>query len=219
MQVEMFDDDARLRDGAIAILQHRELTAGPQRLERRRFARIHQIDDVLLERRVVFIKRDQRLMAERRQRMEVKGERHALALGFGETRDRYASTIILKPPKIMRLGSNGGVPLHHLGDARVFHHLRHHLVAMRARLVDDPGEHDRLALLELHAARERGALAVRNVVGDAFIELQRAMLEPDLRGLLRHAAVCGELLLLHRKDKSIDVVHCDLPAQALAFAR
>src|SRR5215204_5437590 len=111
MQVEVLNDDTRFRDGAGAILQHRELTAGPQRLERRRVRRVHQIDDVLLKRRVVLIKRDQRLVAERRKRMEMKGESHAFALGLGERRDRYAWTISLKPPKIIRLGSNGRVPL------------------------------------------------------------------------------------------------------------
>src|SRR5215211_4409706 len=107
MQVEVLDNDTRFRDGAISVLQHRELAAGPQRLERRRLRRVHQIDDILLKRRIVLIKRDQRLMAERRQRMEMKGESHAFALGLGERRDRYAWTISLKPPKIMRLGSNG----------------------------------------------------------------------------------------------------------------
>src|SRR6476620_5637345 len=108
LQVEMLDDDARLRDRAVAVLQHRKLAARPKFLERRGVGRIHQVDDAPLERSVIFIKRDQRLVTERRQRMEVEGERHGITRsrmrrnGFG-----YASTIILKPPKIMRLASNG----------------------------------------------------------------------------------------------------------------
>src|SRR4051812_5192005 len=45
--------------------------------------------------------------------------------------------------------------VHHLGEARVLHHVRHAFVARRARLVDDVGEDHGLVLLELHALRKR----------------------------------------------------------------
>src|SRR6266404_9426796 len=78
-------------------------------------------------------------------------------------------------------------------------------VALRARLVGDPGKYHRLARLELDAAREGGELADLDVVCHPFAVIQRAMLAPDLAGLLRHAAVGGKVLLRHRDDKSIDV--------------
>src|SRR6266403_2132349 len=60
---------------------------------------------------------------------------------------------------------------------------------------------------ELDAAREGGELADLDVVCHPFAVIQRAMLAPDLAGLLRHAAVGGKVLLRHRDDKSIDVRH------------
>src|SRR5205807_1461273 len=83
LQIEMLDDDARLWNRAVAVLQHGKLAAGPKFLEHRGVGRIHQIDDAALERRVIFIERDQRFMTERRKRMEVEGKGHTLALGFG----------------------------------------------------------------------------------------------------------------------------------------
>src|SRR5262249_28140402 len=98
-------------------------------------------------------------------------------------------------------------------------HFLHYFVAMRARLVDDPGEDDRLVALKLDAARKRSPLAVGHVVADALVELERAVLQPDLGRELRHAAVLGELLLRNRNDKTIDVIHDKLPAYAFAVAR
>src|SRR6266446_9896168 len=97
--------------------------------------------------------------------------------------------------------------VHHAGQPLVGHHPGVDAVALRARLVGDPGEHHRLARLELDAARERGALADLDVVGHPFAVIQRAMLAPDLAGLPGHAAVGGKIFLRHRDNKSIHVSH------------
>src|SRR6266478_7111951 len=97
--------------------------------------------------------------------------------------------------------------VHHAGQPLVGHHPGVDAVALRARLVGDPGKYHRLARLELDAAREGGELADLDVVCHPFAVIQRAMLAPDLAGLLRHAAVGGKVLLRHRDDKSIDVRH------------
>src|SRR6266478_10085121 len=97
--------------------------------------------------------------------------------------------------------------VHHAGQPLVGHHLGVDAVALRAGFVGDPGEHHRLARLELDAARERGALSDLDVLGHPFAVIQRAMLAPDLAGLPGHAAVSRKVLLRHRHDKSIDVSH------------
>src|SRR6516165_9770786 len=56
-------------------------------------------------------------------------------------------------------------------------------------------------------ARERGQLADLNIVGDAFAELERAVLAPDLASLLRQPAIGLNLLLGHRNDKAVDIDH------------
>jgi hypothetical protein len=89
--------------------------------------------------------------------------------------------------------------------ALVGHHLRVHLVTVRARLVGDEGEHDGLVALGLHAQRERRDLALRHVVGDALAVVQRAVLHPDLAGLAGDPAVVGDLVLRYRQYESIDV--------------
>src|SRR5262249_8480194 len=66
---------------------------------------------------------------------------------------------------------------------------------MRAGLVGDPGEHHRLARLELHTARERGQLADLDIVCAALAELERAVVSPDLASLLRQPAIGLNLLL------------------------
>src|SRR5439155_4089259 len=109
----------------------------------------------------------------------------------------------------------------------VGHHLGVDAVALRTRLVGDPGEHHGLAGLELDAARERGALADLDVLGHPFAVIQRAMLAPDLAGLPGHAAVSRKVLLRHRDDKSIDIRHarpslavfrhCEEPTRWLAM--
>src|SRR5215510_10819735 len=100
--------------------------------------------------------------------------------------------------------------LHHIGQSLILHDLGHDAVALRPRLVDDIGEHHRLAALELDAARERRPLAHLDVVGDAFAHFERTVLAPDFCRLLRQAAVSVELLGRHRNDKSIDVGHWGL---------
>src|SRR5262249_30367818 len=97
--------------------------------------------------------------------------------------------------------------IHHLGKTLVLHHLRVDAVASGARLVDDIGEHYGLTGLLLDATREGCSLSPFDVVGDAFAELQRAVLAPDLARLARHPPVGCKLLLWNRHDKSIDVAH------------
>src|SRR5262249_42284703 len=101
--------------------------------------------------------------------------------------------------------------IHHLGKTLVLHHLRVDAVASGARLVDDIGEHYGLTGLLLDATREGCSLSPLDVVGDAFAELQRAVLAPDLARLGRHAPVGCKLLLRNRHDKSIDVAHGNAP--------
>src|SRR5262249_11022736 len=101
--------------------------------------------------------------------------------------------------------------IHHLGKTLVLHHLRVDAVASGARLVDDIGEHYGLTGLLLDATREGCSLSPLDVVGDAFAELQRAVLAPDLARLGRHAPVGCKLLLRNRHDKSIDVTHENAP--------
>src|SRR5712671_1530317 len=97
--------------------------------------------------------------------------------------------------------------VHHAGQPLVGHHPGVDAVALRARLVGDPGEHHRLARLELDAARERGELSDLDVLGYPFAIIQCAMLAPDLASLLRHAAISLKILLRHSNDKSVDVRH------------
>jgi len=73
----------------------------------------------------------------------------------------------------------------------VLHDLGVDAIARRARFEHDPGKDHRLAGLKLHAAREGGELADLHVIGDAFLEFERAVLPPDLAGLLCHAAIGG----------------------------
>src|SRR6266404_6874688 len=97
--------------------------------------------------------------------------------------------------------------VHHAGQPLVGHHPGVDAIALPARLVGDPGKHHGFARLELDAARERGALADLDVVGNPFPVFQRAVLTPDLAGLLRHAAIGGKVFPWDRDDKSIDIRH------------
>lgn len=63
-------------DDAIAILQHRDLAERRQSHQRVALRRIAEVDAARLERRVVLVQRDQHLVAERGERMEVEHERH-----------------------------------------------------------------------------------------------------------------------------------------------
>ena len=80
--IEIFDDDAGLRDGAIrgVVAQYRKLADRPQLQQRGAFGLVGEIDRNRRERRLVFVESDQRLPAERRQGMEVKLERHDAVL-------------------------------------------------------------------------------------------------------------------------------------------
>jgi hypothetical protein len=62
------------------------------------------------------------------------------------------------------------------------------------------------APVHLHGALERGALAPRDVVGEAFDVFERAVVFPHLGSAKRHAAVGGELALRDRNDEAIDVM-------------
>src|SRR5207248_7383007 len=77
--VEIFDDDAGFRNGLTPciVAQHRKLADRPQFEQRGAFGRVAEIDRVRRERYVVLVKRDQRLPAERRQRMVMQRECHA----------------------------------------------------------------------------------------------------------------------------------------------
>lgn len=76
--VEILDDDGRLRGDAIAprVPQRRKLADGPERPPLCGLRRIGQVDDVPMERRVVFAKRPLQLVAERREQMAIERERH-----------------------------------------------------------------------------------------------------------------------------------------------
>ena len=82
MLVEIFDDDARLRHRLAArwILQHRKFSDRPQRAKRRALALVLQVDQLRRERRIVLVKRDQHLVAERGKWMEVQRRRHVILL-------------------------------------------------------------------------------------------------------------------------------------------
>ncbi|MGY4156134.1 hypothetical protein ACVINW_001976 [Bradyrhizobium sp. USDA 4461] len=99
------------------------------------------------------------------------------------------------------------VALAHRFQAGIGHHLGVDPVALGARLVGDPGEHDGFAGLQLHALRKRGQLARLDVVGDPLAIIQRAMFAPDLAGHLRELGIGLEFLLRHGDDETIDVRH------------
>jgi hypothetical protein len=80
------------------------------------------------------------------------------------------------------------------------------LIAVAARLVDDPGEPDLLAFLELDRLRERRRLAGLDVVRAALHHRQCTVLAPDLGRLARHACVVGRPVLGHGKHESIDIL-------------
>jgi hypothetical protein len=73
---QILDDDAGLGDGAVFrfVAQHRDLPDRPDLAVLRRLA--EQVDGALLERHAALVERDQHLVAERRQRMEIQLQRH-----------------------------------------------------------------------------------------------------------------------------------------------
>jgi hypothetical protein len=79
MLLEILDDDARLGHGAVRglVVQHRDLPHRPELAEFRLRLGVPEIDEDALERGLVLVEGDQRLLAERRERMEMERERHA----------------------------------------------------------------------------------------------------------------------------------------------
>ena len=73
--------DSGIVRSAPFVAQHRELADRPHGQERRPRRLVAKIDDAALERRVVLVEGDERLLAERGQRMEVEPERHAGCYG------------------------------------------------------------------------------------------------------------------------------------------
>ena len=86
-------------------------------------------------------------------------------------------TRTLKPPKTIRLTSKG-ISFGHAHRLHFLHHLRIDAVAVRPRLEDDVGEDHGLAGLQLHHARERGSPLRVEVVADALLVVERAVLQP-----------------------------------------
>jgi len=83
--VEILDDDARFRNRTSSglVTQHRKLADRPKLQKHRALVRIAEIDELRRERNVVLIQRDQRLPAERRQRMIVERKGHcSLRIGL-----------------------------------------------------------------------------------------------------------------------------------------
>src|SRR5712692_8727262 len=97
--------------------------------------------------------------------------------------------------------------VHHLCQALVLHDLGGDPVAIRARLVNDVGEHHRLAGFQLDALRERRALARLDVIGHALDIFQRAVVPPDLARRPRHAPVGRQFPLRDGYHDSIYVSH------------
>src|SRR5258708_21902254 len=98
-----------------------------------------------------------------------------------------------------------GFRVHHVGQARILHHLGVDAVPLRARLVHDIGEHHGLAGLLLDAARKRSALAPLHVVRDALPVFEGAVLLPNLARSSRQPAVGLQLPLRNRHYETIDV--------------
>jgi hypothetical protein len=81
---QVLDDDRRLGDGSIRrfVAKHGKLSDGPELLERRALRLVREIDEMRLERGVVFVEGNQDLLTKRRQRVEVERERHGLFSPF-----------------------------------------------------------------------------------------------------------------------------------------
>src|SRR5687768_17647130 len=78
---------------------------------------------------------------------------------------------------------------------------------MGARLVDDVGEHHRLAGLGLGELGERQAHLHLEVVAHAFAVVERAVILPDHGGTSRHLLVDRDLPLRHDQDETVDIGH------------
>ncbi|CCB63274.1 protein of unknown function [Hyphomicrobium sp. MC1] len=105
-----------------------------------------------------------------------------------------------------------GGDFHQGGEAWIAHYLLVHGVAVRARIEDDPGKDDDLAVLQFDGLRKRCVLAGRDVIADAFDVGERAVLAPNLAGSFRQLAVIFQSLEWDRDDKTVDVAHLSLPS-------
>ena len=78
MPLHIFDDDAGLRNDAVAdcIMQHRDLADRPSCEMARRRTGIQEVHGLGPKIEVVLIKGDQHLVAECCERVEIKGQRH-----------------------------------------------------------------------------------------------------------------------------------------------
>src|SRR5689334_22363290 len=90
---------------------------------------------------------------------------------------------------------------------------------MRARPIDDKRQHNRLAALELHAARERRVLAHLHVVGDRLPEFERAMVQPNLASEFRELEIGLELLSRDGNHETVDIFHDEPPYAAAASTK
>ncbi len=77
---------------------------------------------------------------------------------------------------------------------------------MRARFVNNVGEHHRFARLGFYSARERRSHLHIQVVADAFLVIERAVFLPNFARLLRHAGVEGDAFLRNGQEIPIYVV-------------
>src|SRR6476619_1142145 len=110
----------------------------------------------------------------------------------------------LEPPHCHALHVEGHrLRVHHGLHSRVLHHFRVDAIAIGLRLVDDPGEDDRLPTPELRQFRETPPRL--ELVSHGLEIFERAVLAPDLPGLLRDPAVGGQFLLRQRNHETIDV--------------
>src|SRR5512144_2398126 len=94
--------------------------------------------------------------------------------GRGSAPDDYLETAVRHPLHVER----HRLRVHHRLQTRVLHHLRVDPISVSARLVDDPGEDDRLARLGL---RQAGKAPARfQVIPYGFDVVEGAVLAPHL---------------------------------------
>jgi transcriptional regulator with XRE-family HTH domain len=91
--------------------------------------------------------------------------------------------------------------------SRILHDLGVHAIAMRPRLVHDPGEDDGLAPFQLELCRKRRGALGTEVVPYALPVLQGSVLPPDFSRQARDAPVGGKVLLPNGQNEAIDVRH------------
>jgi len=85
-------------------------------------------------------------------------------------------------------------------------HLLVHLIAVGFGFIDDVSEDHRLVRLKLAQAVERDAhVGDFQLVGDAFVVVERAMLQPGLATYLGHFLIGAEVFLFNRDHEAVDV--------------